>query len=108
MKSHLTTSSLIMMFILLSPSTPGGEKEKLKLHVQGMHCASCVSMVKKTVRKISCIESVSVNLKAGTVEVFCDSASSRRSMVIEAIERMGYTVVQSDSMIRAAEKKPND
>ena len=100
MKSHFIASSLLTMFLLLSSPTPGGEKEKLKLSVQGMHCASCVSMVKKAVRKISGIESVSVNLQSGTVDVSCDSASSRRSNVVEAIERMGYTVVPSDSMNR--------
>ncbi len=108
MKSYCIASSLITMFLLLSPSTPAGEKEKLKLNVKGMHCASCVSMVKKTVRKISGIESVSVNLQAATVEVSCDSASSRRSDIVEAIERMGYTVVPSDSMNGTAAKKSKD
>jgi copper chaperone len=97
MRTPFILSSLVFSFLFLSLQTLCGEKEKLKLTVQGMHCTSCVSMVKKSVRKISGVESVSVDLDSGTVEVVCDSASTRCEAVAHAIQRMGYKVLDSDS-----------
>ena len=89
---------LSLLFIATSQTVRSSDDpEPLRLNVEGMHCQSCVSMIRKTVRKVPGVESVSVELDKGLVEVKCDSAGVRREMITQAIERMGYDVVPSDS-----------
>jgi copper chaperone CopZ len=92
-----TLLSIFLMALLAFPEGYAGEKEKLKLQVDGMHCPSCASMIKKSVRKVSGVESISVDLKSGVVEVECDSAAERSGLITTAIRKMGYTVTNTDS-----------
>ncbi len=78
-----------------------GDDDHLSLNVNGMHCQSCVSMIRKTVRKVPGVESVSIDLEKGLVSVECDSADVRRVMISEVIETMGYDVVPGDSLNHA-------
>ena len=73
------------------------EPEKVTLKVEGMHCQSCVSMIKKTVKKVPGVETVSIDLASGLVQVEGDSAVYREKTIAEAIEKMGYDVVSADS-----------
>jgi copper chaperone CopZ len=54
-------------------------------------------MIRKTVRKVRGVDSVSVSLDRGVVEFVCDSSEVRRRGATEAIERMGYKVVTPDN-----------
>jgi copper ion binding protein len=81
-----------------SPAMSSDDQDHLTLNVNGMHCQSCVSMIRKTVRKLPGVESVSVDLDKSMVEVKGDSLAVRREMITQAIERMGYDVVQSDTL----------
>jgi copper chaperone CopZ len=54
-------------------------------------------MVRRTVRKIDGIDNVSVDLEKGLVEVICDSSEARRQPITDAIQKMGYKVVEADS-----------
>lgn len=74
-----------------------GNPEKVTLKVDGMHCQSCVSMIKKTVKKVPGVETVSIDLGSGLVQVEGDSAAYREKTIAEAIEKMGYDVVSADS-----------
>jgi Cu+-exporting ATPase len=92
------TIHAILLFAICLISTSAlypHDKEKLQLKVTGMHCTSCASMVRKTVRKVRGVESVTVDLDHGAIAVECDSASARRGEIIESIRRMGYTVTDS-------------
>jgi len=71
--------------------------DRVTLKVDGMHCQSCVSMIKKTVKKVPGVETVSIDLESGLVQVEGDSAAFREKTIAEAIERMGYDVVSPDS-----------
>ena len=44
--------------------------KKLKLSIEGMHCASCASNIEKSLKKVSGIKEISVSLmlKKATVE----------------------------------------
>ena len=81
----------------------GGEKLKASIPVRGMHCQSCVSMIKKTVRKVSGIESVAVNLDSAKVDIGYSTAQSL-SEAVQAITRMGYKVVDPDSVAQTESK----
>ena len=67
--------------------------KKLKMTIEGMHCASCASNIEKSLKKIPGVKGVSVSLmlKKGTVEV--------EDLVLEedlkkAVAKTGYKVVK--------------
>lgn len=93
---RLLALSLILA-ILGTSALLGGERERAVLKVKGMHCASCVSMIKKTVKKVDGVEETSVSLAAGEVTVLFDAAKKPMENVIKAVNKMGYKVIDDDS-----------
>jgi len=85
------------MSLLIAMTVTAGEKEKKVLKVKGIHCSSCVSMIRKTVRKIDGVEEAQVNLETGQVTVVFDSTKRPVKDVVTAINKMGYKVVENDS-----------
>ena len=67
--------------------------KKLKLFIEGMHCASCANNIEKSLKKISGIKeaSVSLMLKKGTVEAE-DSVSDEE--IKKAVAKVGYKVTK--------------
>lgn len=67
--------------------------KKLKLSIEGMHCASCASNIEKSLRKVAGVKeaSVSLMLKKGTVEVE-DSVSEDE--IKKAVSRAGYKILK--------------
>ncbi len=76
-----------------------GEKENSTtiLPVQGMHCTSCGSMVRRTVLRIEGIETVQIDIQADAVKIEHTGDESVED-AIQAIRRMGYTVAHPDSI----------
>ena len=97
LRRRFSLLSLLLFALSLSPGA-SDDQDHLTLSVDGMHCQSCVSMVRKTVRKIPGVESVSVDLDKGLVEVTGDSLLARRRVIAESIERMGYDVTEGDTV----------
>ncbi len=69
--------------------------KKVKLTIDGMHCASCASNVERSLKKTSGIKeaSVSLMLKKGTVE--CEDSVSEED-IKKAVSRAGYKVSKID------------
>ncbi|PIN91735.1 hypothetical protein COU61_01825 [Candidatus Pacearchaeota archaeon CG10_big_fil_rev_8_21_14_0_10_35_13] len=63
--------------------------KKIKLLIDGMHCASCASNIERSVRKVPGVKEVSVSLmlKKGTVEAE-DSVTPEE--LKKAVLRAGY------------------
>jgi copper chaperone CopZ len=97
---------VFLAFLFLTQSSLTQEKQKASIPVKGMHCASCVSMIKKTVRKVPGVENVSVNLDSAKVELEYNSAQALPE-AIKAITRMGYKVEDSDSTAQEEIKLKN-
>lgn len=68
--------------------------ENSTLTVKGMSCEHCVKAVQDSVGQLNGVESVSVNLDAGTVLVSHDAAKASLDTIGETIEDQGYDVVQ--------------
>lgn len=68
--------------------------EQTTFTVKGMSCGHCVKAVEDSVGSLAGVESVSVNLDAGTVDVSHDTAAADRKKIEETIEDQGYDVVQ--------------
>jgi Cu+-exporting ATPase len=67
--------------------------KKLKISIEGMHCASCASNIEKSVSKVSGVKtcSVSLMLKKGTVEV---EDNVNVEDIKKAVAKTGYKVVK--------------
>jgi len=67
--------------------------KKLKLFIEGMHCASCAGNIEKSLKKINGVKeaSISLMLKKGTVEAE-DFVSG--DDIKKAVARAGYKVVK--------------
>lgn len=85
------------IFLLIALTVTAGEKDKKVLKVKGMHCSSCASMIRKTVRKIDGVEEAQVSMETGQVTVLFDSRKRPLRDVVAAINKMGYKVAEHDS-----------
>ncbi|HLC53927.1 MAG TPA: heavy metal-associated domain-containing protein [Candidatus Nanoarchaeia archaeon] len=67
--------------------------KKLKISIEGMHCASCASNVERSLRKVSGVQNASVSLmmKKGIIEA--DDAVAEDELK-KAVARAGYKVVK--------------
>ncbi|WP_341928644.1 heavy metal translocating P-type ATPase [Methyloversatilis discipulorum] len=61
----------------------------LRLHIEGMTCASCVARVEKALNKVPGVLSVSVNLATETADIV--SAADNLGALQAAVARAGYT-----------------
>ena len=67
--------------------------KKVKITLDGMHCASCANNVEKAIRKVDGINNVSVSLMTKKAIVECDDKVSNEELK-KAIEKTGYRVVK--------------
>lgn len=67
--------------------------KKIKLVIEGMHCASCASNIERSLKKVPGVQScnVSLMLKKGNVEAE-DSVSEDE--LKKAVSRAGYKVAK--------------
>jgi len=66
--------------------------KKIKLIIQGMHCASCASNIERSLKKVSGVKEANVNLmlRKGFVESE-DNVSNDE--IKKAVSKVGYKVV---------------
>jgi Cu+-exporting ATPase len=67
------------------------------LRVEGMHCASCVAAVEKSLKQIEGVEEASVNLATETAQVTYDDGRAAYADLAGAVEKAGYTVAEESS-----------
>ncbi|KEO82409.1 copper ion binding protein [Tumebacillus flagellatus] len=65
--------------------------EQFLLKVEGMSCGHCKAAVESALKEIG-VETATVNLEAGTVDVAFDPQRLSIGQVKEAIEEAGYDV----------------
>jgi copper chaperone len=63
--------------------------------VAGMHCQSCVAMVKEEVEEIDGVEAVDVDLAGGSATVRLDPGRVSDVAVVDAIREAGYEATPS-------------
>ncbi len=69
--------------------------KKIKLSIEGMHCASCAANVEKSLKRVAGVKeaSVSLMLKKGRIEA--DDNVSDESLT-KAVKAAGYNVSKVD------------
>jgi len=66
---------------------------KVKITIEGMHCASCANNIEKSLKKVPGVKSAAVTLmlKKGIIE--CEDSVSDED-ITKAVARAGYKVVK--------------
>lgn len=61
--------------------------------IKGMHCASCASIIEKTIKKVDGVESAEVSYGTEAVKLAFDPAQTNLPQISEKIEKFGYSLV---------------
>lgn len=64
---------------------------KIKLTIEGMHCASCASNVERAVKKVKGVKEVTVSLM--TNKCFVEMENADKEEIKKAVGKVGYKVV---------------
>ncbi len=71
--------------------------------VQGMHCASCASIIEKTLKKVDGVSSAEVNAGTETAKISFDAHTTNLETLSQKIQPLGYTLV---SQIESSPQMP--
>lgn len=63
---------------------------RIRFHLEGMHCASCVFVIEKLPEFMPGVLSARVNLTTSSVDLFWDSTSVSLSEIARTLDRLGY------------------
>ncbi len=61
--------------------------------VKGMHCASCASIIERTVKKIEGVESIAVNNGTENAKISFDESKTNPNIFNQKLEPLGYSLV---------------
>lgn len=61
--------------------------------IRGMHCASCASIIEKSLRKVAGVDSIEVNIGTEMAKVSYDEHRTHPEQLSKTIEPLGYSLV---------------
>lgn len=64
--------------------------------VKGMHCASCASIIERTIKKIDGVKEVSVNNGSEKAKIAFDESKVNQDLFNKKLEPLGYSLVRED------------
>jgi len=64
--------------------------------VKGMHCASCSSIIEKTLKKVEGVQSVEANFGTDTAKVSFDESKTNAQALSKKIEPLGYSFIMGN------------
>ena len=71
--------------------------KKKTLNIEGMHCASCVSAVEKSLNKLKGVEEASVNLATESATISYDEDKVSDGDLRQAVEDAGYSIAEEET-----------
>ncbi len=71
--------------------------KKETLNIEGMHCASCVLTIERSLSKVKGVQEANVNLATGKATVTYDQTHATRQDLEAAVDRTGYKAVPAGS-----------
>ena len=71
---------------------------KVSVRIKGMHCASCASIIEKTIKKDVGVKSVSVNFGTEKTKLDFDDEQTNISKLSESIKPLGYEFIEEIHM----------
>lgn len=76
--------------------------------VKGMHCASCASIIERTVKKIDGVEDISVNSGTENAKISFDSTKITSKDFNKKLEPLGYTLIANEPTTSAHDMGMSD
>ncbi len=73
--------------------------------VKGMHCASCVSTIERSLKKVPGVNSAVVNLATEKATVSYDAEKVKDTDILSAVSNVGYEALLEDTNMHAEDKK---
>lgn len=67
--------------------------QKETYQIKGMHCASCSSIIERTVRKMDGVEDISVNPGTESAKISFDEGKTNVENFNKKLEPLGYTII---------------
>ncbi len=74
----------------MAQSASSEQAETSILDLQGMHCASCVGRIERSLKKLTGVEEASVNLATNRASVTYDPAQASLGAMVAAVKKAGY------------------
>jgi Cu+-exporting ATPase len=74
--------------------------KKKTLNIEGMHCASCVLAVEKSLNKLEGVEQASVNLATESAAISYDEEKISYDNLRHAVEEAGYAIAGEETQTR--------
>ncbi len=71
--------------------------KKETYQIKGMHCASCASIIERTVKKIDGVENISVNNGTENAKISFDTNKTNVEFFNKKLEPLGYSLVSLES-----------
>jgi copper chaperone CopZ len=68
--------------------------KKIEFKIKGMHCKSCVMLVRETLADVKGVNNASVDLQKTNAIVEFDEKLVKEKQLIDVIEKEGYKVVK--------------
>ncbi len=78
--------------------------KKVTIPISGMHCASCAQRIETTLKKLNGVIKVNVNFATEKANVEFDDSITNENEIKNAIEQLGYKVIESEEEIIDKEK----
>ena len=75
----------------------GNKSKKTSLSLTGMHCASCASIIERSLKKVPGVAQANVNFAAEKAVVVFDSTKTKVAQLVAAVEKVGYKAEQVNS-----------
>src|ERR1035437_9080799 len=71
--------------------------------IRGMHCASCASIIEKSLSKVDGVDSVEVNIGTEKAKIAFDATKTNVQALSKVVEPLGYTLVDPAAVSTASE-----
>lgn len=80
--------------------------KRIHLSLNGMHCASCASIIERSLKKVPGVKTANVNFAAEKASIIFDESQTPVQSLIDAVKKAGYTAsLPSDKDPDADRKK---
>ena len=107
MKKYILIVVIALLGIAAASAYAAKPKPKTETvtYVVSMHCQNCVNKITDKVSFIKGVDDLKVSLKDRTVTVKYNPAKVEEQKIVEAIEKLGYTVTKKESLKKDAPQK---
>lgn len=89
----------------MTDKTSNGALARKTYPIKGMHCASCVSTIERSLRKVPGVNSAVVNLATEKATVSYDALKVKDTDILSAVSNVGYEAMLEDASMHEGDIK---